>query len=261
MISPPTFLCYTGFRDRVVEILNSHLFVNDLGFIKGYYDGFPNPDITTNVPITPFFRLREPFCALQTCHTIGHDVPLWFNDLDNFLKHNPLSEEGKEFLNSAKRYYLPRYFSTVMIISQDPLRPNAYPGTIQLSSPWAMHGADYSKTPTYLVRAIIAAFLQAEKSVYITDYSKLYVNSNNIKGRSFVHMVKNYNSQMQSILRDEWHLLNQCGGVLTIQLGGMAGESSVDNFLQEGQFQAKKWNHPAAHGASYLYYIDKINNL
>lgn len=85
---------------------------------------------------------------------VGHDLPVWLFRRDI---GNP-----------------PR----VMILSQDPLRKGHGRGNLTISSPWALHSPLYrKKTKNDLVFNVIEILLERGVALYLTDYKKIFLPS------------------------------------------------------------------------------------
>lgn len=269
MLCPQNFVGLANFRSQVENILTSQVFVDPNGEISRYYqmwgDSTP-PSVTHCIPFSSSFCLQPLWSPLSSFPTIGHDVPLWFDDYDDFLRTYPDSIKRAKIIeyqcNQVVSHLQSREFDTVMLIAQDPLRSVSAPAQVQLSSPWGLHGSYYNCTPTYYVRLIIALLLKAGKNVYITDFNKLYVEGNGVARSQSCRYIAKHFSGMSTILSCEWNLLNNNSNAIAIQLGIMQGISSVNSAIKSiiGP-SLRVWKHPNARGTGYQYWINMLLNL
>lgn len=265
-----SFAGNSNFKQNVIALLKKKLFNDPNGVLDSYYNQIGSntaqPPVVTNVQISNSFSLRQPFDNFQSCPIIGHDIPLWFDNARDFLKTYPKTDKLD---NNIIAILKAKNFKTVMLVSQDPLRRNAENGYIQLSSPWGLHGANYKGKPTELIRFIIYALLQAEKNVYITDYSKLYVEGANTPKKSIDLFASNKNASfhngMFDILQEEWRLLNQeKNNTIVILLGKSNSKIIADLDKIINPLSLNIWNHPAScrfGKVDFNYYKNELINL
>lgn len=269
MLCPQNFVGLANFRSQVENILTSQVFVDQNGDISRYYQmwgGSTPPCITYCIPFSSSFCLQPHWSPLSSFPTIGHDVPLWFDNYYDFIGIYPDSISRANITQSQHNQIVShlrsRKFETVMLIGRDPLRNANVPARVQLSSPWGLHGSYYNCTPTYYVQLIIALLLKAEKKVYITDFNKLYVEGNGVARRQSCRYIARNFSGMSTILSCEWTLLNNKSNAVAIQLGKMQGISSVNSAIKSiiGP-SLHLWKHPNAHGTGYQYWLDMLLTL
>lgn len=271
MLCSKNFAGVSTFKNNVIKLLKDNLFDDSTGIIDGYY---ANWGMTSGIVPVVFekrfdkgFELKEPFSSLRSNDIIGHDVPLWFDDYNDFINTYNLtptaqSAYGKKIVNYLKG----KEFQTVFLISRDPLRTTSKKGYLQLSTPWGSHGASYKKAATCNFHFILTMLLEAGKNVYITDYSKLYAKdtTSNSKSPSIQPILNDplKNAVMREILAEEWKLINKGNqNAIAVQLGkDKILQKQIVDALRINASKLKQLTHPAA-ALSYANRAKELQNL